>query len=132
MSHTPRVTVAESGRGRYVNDIVVGRHELVADEPESVGGDDLGPNPYDYLCVALGACTSMTMRMYAERKGWALGRVTVDVDHARRSGVDVFTRVLHVQGDLDDDQRARLREIADRCPVHRTLETTATIETEMP
>lgn len=132
MSHTPRVTVAESGRGRYANDVTVGRHELVADEPESVGGDDLGPNPYDYLCAALGACTSMTMRMYADRKGWALGRVTVEVDHAKRSGVDVFTRVLHVQGDLDAEQRARLREIADRCPVHRTLEANADIETEMP
>jgi putative redox protein len=132
MSHTRRVTVAENGRGRYANDVTVGRHELVVDEPESLGGDDLGPNPYDHLCIALGACTSMTIRMYAERKGWALGRVTVEVDHAKRSGTDVFTRVLHLQGDLDDEQRTRLLEIADRCPVHRTLSTGATIETEMP
>ena len=123
--------MAESGRGRYQNDVTIGTMQLIADEPPSVGGDGAGPNPYDYLCAALGACTSMTLRMYADRKKWPLERVEVDVDHRRVDGQDHFDRSLTLRGALDASQRERLLEIADRCPVHRSLEGTAVITTEM-
>lgn len=107
---------------------------LLADEPESVGGGELGPTPYDFLNLALASCTSMTLRMYAERKGWPLEDVETVVTHDRVHAddcadcehtdgrVDRFHRTLRITGDLDADQRARLLQIADRCPVHRTLE----------
>ena len=125
------MTVAESGRGRYQNDVTIGTMQLIADEPPSVGGDGAGPNPYDYLCAALGACTSITLRMYADRKKWPLERVEVDVDHRRVDGQDHFDRSLTLRGTLDASQRERLLEIADRCPVHRSLEGTAVITTDM-
>jgi uncharacterized OsmC-like protein len=130
VSHGPRVTVAETGTGTYTNDVSLGRHRFLSDEPANLGGNDEGPNPYDLLCAALGSCTSMTMRMYADRKGWSVGQITVDVDHQRVDGGDVFTRSISILGDLDDEQRARLIEIASRCPVHRTLERASTIVTE--
>ncbi len=131
MAH--EVTISENGQGRYAQDVTAGRHVLHADEPASVGGADTGPSPYELLAAALGACTSMTLRMYAERKGWALGRIVVKVRHARiyaadcadcetRDGlVEEFVREILIAGPLDEEQRARLTEIADRCPVHRTL-----------
>ena len=130
VSHGPRVTVAETGTGTYTNDVTLGRHRFLSDEPASLGGNDDGPNPYDLLCAALGSCTSMTIRMYADRKGWPVGQITVDVDHQRVDGDDIFTRSISILGDLDDEQRARLIEIATRCPVHRTLERASTIVTE--
>lgn len=130
VSHRPRVTVAETGTGTYTNDVTVGRHRFLSDEPANLGGNDDGPNPYDLLCAALGSCTSMTLRMYADRKGWPVGQISVDVDHQRVDGDDIFTRSISILGDLDDDQHARLIEIATRCPVHRTLERASTIVTE--
>lgn len=130
VSHTPQVTVSETGTGTLTNDVTLGRHRFQSDEPTHLGGDDHGPNPYDLLCAALGSCTSMTLRMYAERKSWPLGQISVDVDHKRIGGEDVFTRRISLLGDLDDAQQARLVEIAGRCPVHRTLERSATIHTE--
>lgn len=127
------VRVEEAGSGRYANIVHAGRHRLRADEPEAAGGEDSGPTPYQLLLASLGACTSMTLRMYAERKGWPLERVAVELRHARihaadcaecenRDGkVDRIERVVHLDGALDAGQRARLLEIADRCPVHRTL-----------
>ena len=126
------VDVRETGAGRYVQEVRVGRHRLVADEPESVGGLDAGPSPYDLLAAALGVCTSMTIRMYAERKGWPLQAVQVAVRHAKvhrddsgaeaSAKIDRLTRAIQLDGPLDEAQRSRLVEIADRCPVHRTLE----------
>jgi putative redox protein len=123
--------------------ITVGRHHLVADEPVPVG-DDTGPTPYDLLLAALGACTAMTLRLYAQRKQWPLDDVTVSLRHSRVHAedcancatqvgrVDRIERVIRLDGDLDDDQRKRLLEMADRCPVHRTLQAEIVIDTEPP
>jgi len=127
------VTVQETGEGRFQQLITAGRHTLIADEPVEIGGLDSGPNPYELLLAALGTCTSMTMRMYAERKTLPLERVTVTLKHSRIHARDCaecdtkdgtisrIERVITIDGALDDEQRNRLMEIADKCPVHRTL-----------
>ncbi|MBB4660163.1 bifunctional alpha/beta hydrolase/OsmC family protein [Parvularcula dongshanensis] len=140
----PDVVVRETGAGRFQVLATTGRHHLIADEPETVGGDDTGPSPYDLLATALGACTAMTLRMYAERKGLPLDRAVVTVRHEKvheeelermmaegTAKPDRFTRVLSLEGDLTTDQRQRLLEIAGRCPVHKTLEGGAHIDTEL-
>jgi uncharacterized OsmC-like protein/alpha/beta superfamily hydrolase len=126
------VVVAENGIGPLGQAITAGRHVLTADEPVPIGAGG-GPSPYDLLLAALGACTSMTVRMYANRKKWPLERVTVRLRHSRihaadcadcetRVGLlDRIDRTVKLEGDLDDEQRQRLLEIADKCPVHRTL-----------
>ena len=126
--------VARTGREGFRTDLVAGKHHWVADEPARVGGDDTGPTPYDMLAAALASCTTMTLQMYARRKEWPLDEVIVRVRHTRVHGedcavgdeppdhVDHLDREVEVRGDLDDDQRARLLEIAERCPVHRSLE----------
>ncbi|QDG52809.1 OsmC family protein [Persicimonas caeni] len=135
--------VAETGEGKFMNHVIVGRHHFFADEPASVGGNDAGPDPYDLVAAALGACTSMTLRMYAERKGWPLERVQVRVNHDKihagdcahcekeKGKIDKLTRAIRVEGDLDDAQRKRLLEIADRCPVHQTLRRENVIESSL-
>ncbi|MEM1130616.1 MAG: bifunctional alpha/beta hydrolase/OsmC family protein [Pseudomonadota bacterium] len=136
------VRVSESDPKGFLQDIMSGpRHHLVADEPRTVGGTDRGLSPYGLLAAALGACTSMTVRMYARRKGWPLEHVSVDVSHdkvhaqdagtASNQQIDTFTRALHFEGPLSPDQRDRLMEIANKCPVHRTLEQSARIKTKM-
>jgi putative redox protein len=131
------VRVAETGASLYQNRVIAGEHVLLADEPAEVGGEGSGPSPYEFLNAALGACTSMTVRMYAERKGWPLARVDVALTHQKvpraelpeaagwsedaPAAIDVFTRSITLDGDLDAEQRARLLEIAEKCPVHRTL-----------
>lgn len=128
--------------GPFQNEVLIGGRRFLADEPTSVGGADTGPDPYALVTAGLGACTSMTLRMYATRKGWPLERVTVGMEHAKQHAddcvdcgpkdrIDVFTRYIQIDGDLDDDQRQRLLEIADRCPVHRTLEHGAKVETHL-
>lgn len=137
------VQVRETGAGRYQQEVRVGVHAWTADEPVSVGGDDAGPSPYDLLLAGLGACTSMTLRMYAERKGWNVGAIDVVLRHDRvpddgrglRGGVngrvDRFRLAISVAGDLDDVQRESLLRIAGKCPVHRTLTHDVIIETEL-
>ncbi len=138
------VVVAEAGGGEYAQAISVGgRHSLRADEPLDFGGNDSGPSPYDFLLAGLGACTTMTMRMYASRKGLALARASVtlrhDKIHARdcetcetKDGkIDRIAREITLEGDLDEAARAKLLEIADKCPVHRTLHSEILIETTL-
>lgn len=137
------VRVAEAGEGRFAQLVSMGQHRLRADEPVAAGGDDSGPGPYDLLLAGLGACTSMTVRMYAEQKKWPLERVTVDLKHdkihaadcaeceTREGRIDRIERVLKLEGDLDDAQRARLLEIASKCPVHRTLHAEVWIPTTL-
>jgi len=126
MSHT--VIVKENGRGRYQQDIIVGdRHQLVADEPVSNGGEDVGPAPFDFLLAGLGACTSMTLRMYAERKEWPLEHVHVTlhfdkVEDENGHKVDRIERIITLDGSLTPEQRQRLLEIANKCPTHRVLQ----------
>ena len=127
------VVVRETRNSKFQNAVTVGPHHLLADEPAAAGGEDTGPGPYDYVLAGLGACTSMTMRMYAERKSLPLERVTVTLSHSKihaedcaecetRVGMlDQFDRVIAMEGALDAEQRQKLMEIADKCPVHRTL-----------
>jgi putative redox protein len=136
------VRVGETGRGRFEQEILTDAHRLVADEPASAGGDDHGLNPYELLAAALGACTSMTIRMYADRREVPLERVSVDVRHekihaadcadceTREGKIDRLGRIITLEGDLDEDQRRKLMEIADKCPVHRTLTGEIRIETK--
>lgn len=134
---TEMITVSERdtklGRGsRYTNDVLSSRHALTADEPEALGGADMGPTPFEYLAAGLGSCTTITLRMYADRKKWPMDHVSVDVSQSRDDdGTHVFIRTLTIQGDLDDTQRARLHEIADKCPVHKVLSNGNRIETKL-
>ncbi|WP_298608924.1 OsmC family protein [uncultured Thiothrix sp.] len=122
------VTVNLRGSDGYICDIKAGHHQLVADEPIPLGGTDLGPTPYVYLKAALGACTAMTIRMYAERKKWPLQDAIVTLRHSRDGNKEsVFERDIKLVGDLDEEQKQRLLEIADRCPVHKTLSHGATV-----
>ncbi|WP_027525822.1 bifunctional alpha/beta hydrolase/OsmC family protein [Bradyrhizobium sp. Ec3.3] len=134
LPEAPRqVIVQETRKSKFNQLISVGPHRLVADEPVAAGGEDAGPGPYDFLLAGLGACTSMTMRLYADRKSLPLDRVTVTLKHAKiyakdceecetRDGMlDQIDRVIAMDGTLDAEQRKKLMEIADKCPVHRTL-----------
>ena len=134
------VRVREADPRGFLQDVYSGsNHHTLADEPLAYGGTNRGMSPYGYLSAALGACTSMTIRMYARRKGWPLNSVSVDVSHdkmhAQDSGtldrVDAFKRVITLDGALDDSQRKRLLEIADKCPVHKTLERSSIVTTEL-
>ena len=136
------VTVTETGTGTYTQQITAGRHQLVADEPLPIG-DDEGPNPYDLLMAALGACTSMTVRMYANRKGWRLDRIQVTLRHKRihaQDCADCETKVgwvshldrdIEITGEIDDSQRQQLMHIAERCPVHQTLTSEVDVATSL-
>jgi len=120
-----KVVVTENGQGRYQQSIHIGEHQLLADEPVSIGGGDAGPAPFDFLLSALGACTSITLRMYAERKGLKLTRVSVELSHEKAEingiGRDRIARRITLEGDLTPAERQRLLEIANKCPVHRSL-----------
>lgn len=122
----------DTGEGTFQARIRTAGIEFLADEPEAVGGLGTGPSPYQLLASALASCTTMTLRLYATRKGWPVERVRTMVGHRRDPSAatpDIFTRCIVVEGDLDEEQHARMIEMADRCPVHRTLEGGARIET---
>lgn len=118
------VIVTETGLGGYQVEVRVGTSTFLADEPVAVGGLGSGPNPYDLLSAALGTCTVLTARLYANRKGWPLTRARASVVHhpAGAGQRDLFEREVALEGDLDDGQRARLIDIASRCPVSQTLQ----------
>jgi putative redox protein len=133
MASTPRASRAyDSGHGGLQVLISAGPARFVADEPLALGGLDLGPTPHELVGAGLAACTVQTLRLYAKRKGWALGAMRVTVTHDRDIGLtppDVFTRTLWLDGQLDADQRARLLEIAELCPVHKLLTGGAAVKT---
>jgi putative redox protein len=137
------VVVVRGAATGFAQEIIAGRHQFVSDEPTSVGGTDRGPTPYDLLLAGLGSCTSMTIAMYARRKQWALERVTVRLRHSRihtedcaacetQTGtIGLIERDIELEGVLDEEQRARLLAIANRCPVHMTLTTQMHITTKL-
>jgi putative redox protein len=134
------VVVRDSGPGVFDTRVTAGRHEFAADEPVAAGGADAGPSPYEFLLTALGTCTVMTLRLYAQRRSYPLTGVTVELGHDRIHAQDCETcdteerrldrirRRITLDGDLTDDQRADLLRVADRCPVHRTLTSEIVIE----
>jgi len=139
----PGLVIVRGAADGFVQEIIAGPHHLRSDEPASVGGTDTGPTPYDLLLAALGACTSMTMAMYARRKKWPLDRVTVRLRHSRvhaedcavcetqNASLTVIDREIALEGSLDEHQRARLLAIANRCPVHLTLSSRIEIRTTL-
>lgn len=146
-STVENVRVTETREGKFQQVVQAGKHRMFADEPESYGGMDSGPGPYDYLAAALGACTTMTLRMYADRKGLELGRLSVDVSHAKihaadcaecdeetrhsQKRVDRFERKISIEGGVPEGMEAKVLEIADKCPVHRTLEASSVVATSL-
>jgi len=138
-----RVLVRETREGKFTNQIIVGRHVIRADEPVAAGGLDTGLSPYDLLCAALGACTAMTLRFYADMKGIPLERVTVELKHekihavdcaeceTREGKIDRIERLIGLEGALYPEQRQKLLEIANKCPVHRTLHSEVVIPTRL-
>ena len=124
-----REVVVASDGSKLGQDITIGGFRLRADEPVDRGGADTGPEPHEWLLSALGACTSMTLRLYAERKGWSLKGVQVRLTGGPADGRYAITRHITMDGDLDAEQRQRLLEIADKCPVHRTLTGEVTVQT---
>jgi len=137
------VLVEDNDLGPFAETVRSGVHVLAADEPQASGGNDTGPDPYAYLVAALGACTAMTLRLYARQKKWPLQKVRVRLKHdkiyaadcasceTKEGKVDRIERSIELDGPLSDEQRARLLEIADRCPVHRTLVTEIVISTQL-
>ena len=135
--------VVRGGVDGFAQDISVGRHRFKGDEPISAGGTDTGPGPYDFLLAALGTCTSMTVTMYARRKGWPLESVAVRLRHSkiyakdcsecetRQGMLDHIDREIHFEGDLSAEMIARLQDIANKCPVHRTLTSEINIQTRI-
>jgi putative redox protein len=140
LKESPHVVVRGDATG-FVQKIEVGSHRLEADEPVAFGGTDTGPSPYDLLLAALGTCTSMTISLFARRKGWPLENVTVSLHHSKIHAtdcadcetkvgkIDTIEREIQLTGDLTSEQRAKLMELADLCPVHRTLTSEIKIRT---
>jgi putative redox protein len=132
MTVSKPVVAEDTGHGGLQILIQAGPARFVADEPVALGGLDLGPTPHDLVCAGLAACTTQTLRLYAGRKGWPLGAVEVQVSHVRDPALvppDRFIRVITLGGDLDAEQRERLMQIAELCPVHKLLTGGATVRT---
>jgi putative redox protein len=127
-----RSAIVTTAEGKFRQTVRIGPHTLTADESIEREGTDAGPEPHEFLLAGLGTCTSMTVKLYADRKAWPLERVEVTVEGKHVDGAFVFHRRLHLQGSaLTDEQRTRLLEIANKCPVHKTLSGTIRIETEL-
>ena len=132
-SNNPPHVIVRGDAAGFAQQVEIGPYNLKGDEPVASGGTDTGPTPYDYLLAALGTCTSMTISFYARRKGWPLENVTVSLHHSKIHAtdcaecetkvgkIDRIEREIHLTGNLTAEQRAKLMEIADRCPVHQTL-----------
>jgi len=119
------------GREAYRTELITNGHHLVADEPEGVGGKNLGPGPGEFLMMSLACCTAITVRMYADRKQWSLEKIRVEVASAKVNTTTFFTRHIYLEGNLDVEQRERLLQIANACPVHKTLTNPIEIKTEL-
>jgi len=119
------------GRDKYRTELITNGHHLVADEPEEVGGKDLGPGPGEFLMVSLASCTAITVRMYADRKQWPLEKIRVEVTSEKMDKTTIFIRHVYFEGTLDDEQRNRLLQIANACPVHKALTNPIEIKTEL-
>jgi len=141
---TPNTVVVRTGTSHYHTQVLADGHTLIVDEPTDIGGTDQGPTPYDLLLASLGSCTSITLRMYADRKKWPLESITVSLTHGKihaedceecdteeTGQIDHIDRQIELAGPLNDEQRSRLLEIADRCPVHRTLHNTIVVNTHL-
>ncbi len=131
------VRVAESGSGPYSQIVTAGGHTLSADEPQELGGHDVGPSPYEYILAGLGACTAMTLRSYITRHNWEVDRIVIELQHEKIAAadssatVDKFRRVVHLKGAISEGQRLKLLEIAERCPVSLTLRRSSIIESSL-
>jgi len=126
-----RNVTVKTGEGKFGQSIHVGPHELRGDEPPDVGGDDRGPDPFEFVLAGLGACTSMTVKVYADRKGWPLASVEVEVSGEKREGSFLAKRSIRLAGELTEEQRTRLLDIANKCPVHKMLTGKIEIETAL-
>jgi putative redox protein len=124
-----RSVAVKWAKGKFAQDIEIAGHKIRSDEVAEKGGDDTGATPHELLLAALGSCTAMTLKVYAERKGWPLRDVHVTLNGTNGEGAYIITRQVAIDGDLDAEQRQRLMEIADKCPVHRTLMGEITIKT---
>ena len=141
--NTEKQTVVRIGRTKYSTEIVARNHSILADEPKKYGGKDSGLTPYELLMASLGSCTAITLRMYADRKKWDLDEVLVHLEHSKQHAedslsceespakIDKFVRTIELVGNLTFDERMRLIQIANRCPVHKTLENEIEIETSL-
>jgi len=123
------VLIQERPGGKYTNDVIVRDHKQYVDEPLEYNSADIGPSPFEYVCAGLGGCTTITIRMYAGRKNWALDHVSCLVTHEKKGDEHVFTRQVTLKGNLDAAQRERLIEIANKCPVHKMLTAEGTVNT---
>ena len=141
ISNSPLHVIVRGDSTGFAQAVEIGPHRLAGDEPVAFGGTDTGPSPYDLLLASLGTCTSMTISLYARRRGWPLENVTVSLSHSKIHAVDCaecetkegkidrIEREIHLTGTLTDEQRSKLMEIADRCPVHQTLTSEINIRT---
>lgn len=119
------------GKEHYRTELIASGKTVIADEPEELGGTDAGPAPGEFLMISLASCTAMTMRMYADRKKWEVNKITVEVASEKADNKTIFVREISLQGSLDEEQRQRLLQIANSCPVHKTLTNPIEINTKL-